>query len=223
MSTRITLLILALSFFSACETTAQNWGNGRNITASNNVISEERSLQGFDEIKVCCSIAVDLYQSNSYEVEVEAADNVLQYVRTEVVGDRLEIGMENNINIRNNGRIRVRVSMPSLEAVSVSSSSTLTGHGTFRGGDLDLKCSSSGKMELDFEGEDINANANSSGTIRLAGSANDVKVNTSSSATFNAYDLQSRTARINSSSSSTVKISVSDRISANASSSASVR
>ncbi|MEM8582995.1 MAG: head GIN domain-containing protein [Bacteroidota bacterium] len=223
MSTRITLLILSLSILTACETTGQNWGNGRNITASNNVITEDRDLQGFDEIKVCCSIAVDLHQSNSFGVEVEAPDNVLQYVRTEVVGDRLEIGMESNVNIRNNRRIRVRVSMPSLEAVGVSSSSTLEGHGTFQGGDLDIQCSSSGRMELDFEGDDIDAVVNSSGTIKLAGSADRVDVNSSSSGSFNAYDLQSRRARINSSSSSSVKISVSEDLNAKASSSASVR
>ncbi|MEM6398550.1 MAG: head GIN domain-containing protein [Bacteroidota bacterium] len=223
MSIRITSLILLVGLMTSCEAYGQNWGRGRTIQASNNIITESRELSGFDELKICCSISVDLYKSDTYEVEVQAPDNVMSAVRTELMGDRLVIGMENNVNIRGGSRIKVRISMPSLEDVSVSSSSVLKGHDTFTGDELDVKCSSSGTIDLDFEGEEIDVSVNSSGRIELRGKADEVKVNSSSSGSVDAYDLATKSADVNSSSSSVVRISVSDRLEANASSSASIK
>lgn len=223
MTSRLTALLFCIALLTSAVNAQGRWGNNRQITASDNVETQTRNLDGFSEIKVCCSIEVDVHQSNNFRVEVEAADNILQYVVTEVRGDRLHIGYEDNINIRNNSKVRVTVHMPRLEEVSASSSSKLNGHSTFRGGNLRLECSSSAKINLNFEGDRVNADVSSSGRIELVGSADRLRANTSSGASMHAFDLATQEVDARASSGSNIRVHANSSLDARASSGATVK
>ncbi|MEM7573923.1 MAG: head GIN domain-containing protein [Bacteroidota bacterium] len=223
MTSRLTALLFCVALLTSAVNAQGRWGNNRQITASDNVETQTRNVDGFSEIKVCCSIEVDVHQSNTFRVEVEAADNILQYIVTEVRGSRLHIGFEDNINIRNNSKVRVTVHMPRLEEVSASSSSKLLGQSTFRGGNLRLECSSSAKINLDFEGERVNADVSSSGRIELEGSADRLRVNSSSGSSVHAFDLATQNVDAHASSGSNIRVHASSSLDARASSGATVK
>lgn len=88
---------------------------------------ENRNVSDFKEIKVSQSIAVNFIQSNNKSVEVLVQNpEDLQYVKTEVVNGVLQIYVDLPKKIFKKGlnNIKVQVSNPVLEGVTISSSST---------------------------------------------------------------------------------------------------
>ena len=223
MNSRLTVLVCCLAFLTSAVNAQGRWGNNRQVTASGNMETQSRNVDGFSEIKVCCSINVDVHQSNNFRVEVEASDNVLEYVVTEVRGDRLHIGYADNVNIRNNSNVRVTVHMPRLEEVSVSSSSKVMGHSTFQADEFQLQCSSSGKINLDIDGDRVDIDVSSSGRVELNGSADRLRANTSSSGSIHAFGLASQTVHAEASSGSSIRVNVSRSLEADASSGATIK
>jgi hypothetical protein len=79
----VTLAVL----FSGCTI---NIGPG--VRGSGNMMTETRDVKGFDEIVVNGSGDVTVDVTGTESLEVEAEDNILPLLTTEVVGGRLELG-----------------------------------------------------------------------------------------------------------------------------------
>lgn len=220
----LTLLLLTIAF----SLTAQhNYGNSWNwrsekIKGNGDVTTENRDISGFDGVTACCNINVELRQG-SFAVKVEAESNLLEYIRTEVSGGRLEIGFTRNTNISAKEKITVYVSLPELEYVGGSSSSSIVSKSNFKGEDLELDVSSGAYIELDFSGERLYTDASSGGKIRIRGDASRIKADASSGARIDAGDFVAKTANAGASSGGGVTVNASEALNADASSGGSVR
>src|SRR5690606_25260671 len=70
--------------------------NFKPISGSKNVITEKREVMGnFDKIQVSSTLEVELEQAPHYEISVQADDNLLEYIVTEVSGSTLNIYFDN--------------------------------------------------------------------------------------------------------------------------------
>jgi len=212
------LLVIALG-----SLTAQGWGKNKRITGNGDVVTQDRETRDFDGVSACCSLNVEMRKGGSCSVRIEAESNIQEYIRTDVVGGRLEVGFKNNVNLRNHEKITIYVTLPTLEFVGASSSSKITGKDAFTGEDLEIDASSSGRIELDWTGARVDADASSSGKIYLTGSGNRIKANVSSGANIRASDYSVKRARAGASSGGRVSIKVTEELTADASSGGSVR
>lgn len=100
--------------------------------------TKEYRLNGFSGLDVSWIYQVELTQSGRYGVRVEAPDFILPYLRVEVRGGNLILGLEDTPReirrrIENGGRNEVRayVSMPDLGELKVSGAAKVTGKGDF--------------------------------------------------------------------------------------------
>jgi Putative auto-transporter adhesin, head GIN domain len=210
------LLIMAISSIAL-------YSCGPAINGSGKIITEKRNTGNFTGVSTSSSIDVDVKIGNTYEVVVEADDNVLQYVRTEVVGGVLKVGYKDNISLRN-ADVTVHVIAPTLEKLSASSSGHITVDGVLANVQkIDLKATSSAEIEAAVDAPNIEADANSSGTITLKGRTQNFRVEVSSSAQIEAYDLLSETTIAQASSSGTANVHASVKLNGQASSSGLVR
>jgi predicted small secreted protein len=78
--------VLLISF--ACQAVS---GLGQTIRGSGNIVSESRTVSGFDSISVCCGMQLSLTQGTEESLQIEADDNLLPEITSTVSGSKLTI------------------------------------------------------------------------------------------------------------------------------------
>lgn len=200
------------------------WGwNTTKLEGNGDVVTQDRSVRDFRGVEVCCALRVELTAGSQYGVRVEAESNIIDYVRTEVSGDRLEIGFKEKVSLRSTADIVIYVTMPTIDYVAASSSSKVVGKSSFKGEDLDVDVSSSGKVELDFTGDYVRVDASSSGRCTLVGTGSRIKANASSGSSIRASDFRTRRGDAAASSGAGIVLYVTEELEADASSGGSVK
>lgn len=150
-----------------------NWGktsakffnfsiNFGGVKGSGNIANEKRNVADFNAIEVGGIFEVEVVAQKDFSVEVEADDNLLQYIETEVNGDTLEI--RTNKRISPKGRILVRVAAPNIENLRVSGASKLSLANLKNDS---LKVDASGASKIKVDGETRNLDVELSGASKL--------------------------------------------------------
>ena len=92
----------------------------KKIQGSGNIISESRELNNFTSIILLGSIDVNIKTSESNNCVVVADDNLIPFIKTEVVNNNLQISI--NKNYSSIEGIEVNVNAPEYDEVSISGS-----------------------------------------------------------------------------------------------------
>ena len=186
---------------------------------SGNIISENRKLADFKEITVGSSFDVEVKMGATTDVRVEADDNVIKYIETEVSGNTLKIGFKSNHGFSNT-HLKVFITTPELTSVKTSASASVNVEGVLTSSEkLKFKASSSSDINADVDAPEVEAEASSSGTIKLSGKTKTFTAAVSSSGDILASDLMSENTKASASSSGTAKVHASVTLDAKASSS----
>lgn len=183
-----TALILSVILFAGSSCKKDGWpcknGDG-------SVQTEVRSISGFTSIKNETDVEVIITQGSVYEVKVQAQQNLLDEVMTEVKGDELQIYSKHCIN--KHEPIVVYITMPTITRVEISGSGIVTttnkisegtlslvvsGSGAFNANDsiytdvVDLTISGSGVINYLGESRNASAVVAGSGLITMLGKGN---------------------------------------------------
>lgn len=143
------------------------------------------ALSDFNAISVSQNIELQIAQSDKYSVVVETDEAAEDYLNFIIKDQTLQIGYMNNVKSINGIKTTVYITLPDLVKLSVSSSASVTGEGTFSGNSLDLMSSSSGKIDLSLNYSFLNVSASSSSVINVRGKANISSFSASSSSRIN--------------------------------------
>lgn len=167
MKKHINNLVLAVSLLftlSSCE----------KVVGEGPVVTETRSNTNFDEVSLSLPGRLEVQQGTAFKIELSAQRNVLDKIRTQQNGSELVFKFENDVRIKSHEEITVKVTLPELEALSVSGSGNARAYGSFEGSSLRLRISGSGNLEVDEAVyNSIDATISGSGNIRVKdGSAN---------------------------------------------------
>src|ERR1035438_7091589 len=85
---------------------------------SGNVIKQERTVTAFNAIRISGAFDLILSQGNTQSVTVEADDNLMPIIKTEVKGDELII--ENTKPIHESHTLKVYVTVKELKKIDLS-------------------------------------------------------------------------------------------------------
>ncbi|NJK85898.1 MAG: DUF2807 domain-containing protein [Bacteroidales bacterium] len=129
---------------------------------------ETRKVEGFSKISLSISADVYLEQGKEFKVEVEADEDDLEKIITEVTGDELRI---KNKNWHDNlGKSTIYITMPEINGVSVSGSGSVSAKSSVKTSDLDLTISGSGSIYFDdLSSQEMKARITGSGNINCSG------------------------------------------------------
>lgn len=208
-SLTIAFIILGIT---SC-THAQFW---KSVTGSGKVVTKERKTDSFTGLKVSSGIDVYLKQGNNETVSVEADENLHEYILTEVRGGVLNVYSE--YSIRGAERKRVYVTMKEVIAVKTTSAGDVLGETPIISDRLELSASSAGDIKLEVHTKNTNIDISSSGNITISGETDMLRADLSSAGDLNAFDLKAREADVSVSSAGDADVSVSEKITARASS-----
>lgn len=193
-----------------------------NITGSGNIIKSDRSVGNFTSLKVNNGISVKVSSGTVQKVTVEADDNIIDDVETELVGEELVIKFSDKFSI-NNSDVTVNVVMPVVDALTAGGGSSISSLATLAKTDgMKLKASGGASINVDVDARSIKMESSGGATIKVKGRAQKVEIDGSGGATVNAYDLMAETAVLEASGGASVKAFASLNVDAKASSGATV-
>ncbi|HTH54626.1 MAG TPA: head GIN domain-containing protein [Cyclobacteriaceae bacterium] len=154
---------------------------------------ETRKVGSFSKLSFRVPGKLILKQGSTQSVVLEGDQDFLSKVETEIDGDRLVIGREDKWSWRdwrdgnNNNKITAYVTMTNIEGLGVGGSGDLVGEGKFSTGDIELKVSGSGSMQIEIEAKgDMKADVSGSGDIDVKGTCQSFDSGISGSGKVNA-------------------------------------
>ena len=206
------LLVNISTLFAGCRMFGER-GNG-------NVIKQERTVPPFKAIKISGAFDIILSQGTTQSVIVEADDNLMSIIKTEVKGDELII--ENTKPIRNSRSLKVYVTVKELKKIDITSAVDLETSGKLTMDELSIEGSgaSDSKMELDVKKLDIECSGGSK--LKFSGTATNVTMDVSGAVDIYAYDLLTESFHLDISGAGKAEINVSKELNAEISGAASV-
>lgn len=191
-------------------------------TGSGNIITQNRSVGNFSGISVSNSFDVEVKIGAVTEVRVEADDNIMKHIVTNVSGNDLRIKVEGMHNI-NNAHMKVYITTPELNSIKASASSSVKVLDVIKNnGKLHFTATSSADIEAEVDAPEVEAEANSSGSVTLRGKTKNYKAQVSSSGDIKSAGLLSENTEVEASSSGSADVHASVSLNAKASSSGSI-
>lgn len=190
-------------------------------SGSGNIEQQNRNVSSFNTVKASSGIKVFVKQG-SHKVRVEADDNILEDVVTEVSGGNLNIKFRNGVSIKN-ADVVVYVETPELTGVYASSGADVEVQETLHADKtLHFQASSSGSIIAMVDAPSVNLDASSSGDIDIKGRTRQMDAQASSSGSIKAAELLSESTRAQASSAGSIDVHASVSLNAQASSGASI-
>lgn len=192
------------------------------IEGSGVLRSQERSVLDFHAIDASGALDLEVVQGSPQRVEVSTDDNLLPLLRTEVRGGTLAIEMKSLVDTT--GAIRVRITAPAVDAISLSGASDAKIKG-FTGQDFQLETSGSGSVTLEamrLTGT-LTIETSGSSAIRAQGESRALTINTSGSSNVDTRSLAAASVTVDASGSTDVLVFAKDSLTVDLSGAGSVR
>ncbi len=211
------LKLFLIAVLCVATVTAADAQFKKRVSGNGKVQKEERKATPFTGVKTSAGIDVFLSQGQGHSIVVEADENLIDYIITEIDNGTLRI-YPDNISIRGTRTMRVYVTMEDVESLHTSSAGDIIGETPVRAEKMKISTSSSGDVKLEVYASELRLKTSSAGDITLKGTADYVDASTSSAGDIKAYDLEVREADLRASSAGDIKITVTERMNARASS-----
>lgn len=167
---------------------------------SGNIVTEKRDVAGFNAIDVSNVFVVEVTSQSEFSVEVEADDNLLPLIRTEVQNGRLEISAEKKI--KSKSPIKVRIGAPNIAKLNASGASRTT--------------------ISNISGTAINLDISGASKVTLKGNASQLTADMSGASSVDATELQCEKVSVDSSGASKAKVNATGTLSVDASGASSI-
>ena len=150
-----TPIILLSLLFGACMQF-----NSFGERGSGKVITEQRDVSGISAVNLATIGRMTIEVGNVESLRVEAEDNLMQYLKTDVSNGELTIKNRDLINLNNTKPIRYFLTVKNLDSISISSS------GDIQAPDLEsrafsINISSTGNLDIGaLKADRLNVNRN---------------------------------------------------------------
>ncbi len=136
--------------------------NFKGVKGSGNMSAEDRNVSGFHGIDVGGVYQVEITAQKEYSVRIEADDNLLPLIQTEVNDGILKIESERRISPKS--KIRIIIGAPNIDNLEVSGVASVTLNDIKNEG---LTIDSSGASKIKITGETAKLTVDVSGATKI--------------------------------------------------------
>ena len=209
---KILITILMSIFFLSCNFDIigpGKRGNGKVTDESRNV------SESFTAVKASEGLDVYITQGNSAGIVVEADENIIDLIRTDIRDGVLRIHTEKPIGRAKSKK--VHVTMPEITKLSASSGADLETKGLINADKLVIDSSSGADIIVMVKASEVECNASSGSDIRVSGTAETLIADANQGSDIRAGDLEVKNCTAEASSGSDITVNASEEINARAS------
>lgn len=212
----IIVLITAI-ILSSCNININNGEKG-----NGNVVTQERNVsENFTEVRGSAGLEVYLTQGNENKIVVEADENLLQYITTDIESGKLHVTTSSNIG-RSKAK-KVYVTFKKLNNIEASSGADVIASSVIKSRNLSLRSSSGADLKLEIFSEDLDIKSSSGSEVEVSGKASSLNADASSGSEIDAEKLLVVNCNAEASSGAEVTINVKDRLETNVSSGGNIK
>lgn len=162
---------------------------------SGNLKAENRNVSNFREIEANGAINLEVSVQQEYALTIEADDNLLEFIKTEVEGDTLKIYSEGKFSMRS--KINVKISLPELERVKMNGASNA--------------------VIANIKSDTFRLEANGASKIKATGEISEFEADANGASRIDAEELKMQSANVNANGASSIMVSAVNRLEADAS------
>jgi hypothetical protein len=190
---------------------------GPSEPGSGNVITQMREVEDFHAIQVDYPAQVFVMQGSSISVEIEAEDNLLPGLQTQVRDGTLEIFYDvkdDKARVNPSKTVKVMITVKELDNVSVDSAGDLRIEG-IESDEFLVSVHGAGNLELkDINVKALSVDLSGAGNMVASGAADDFNLSLSGFGNFNGKELHNKTANVELSGAGSATVWVDDELDA---------
>lgn len=225
----VVAILLAPQFGWARPSMFAMFNNGESFIGpgergSGNVVTETREVSGFRAVEIDYPAQVYITQGSTESLEIEAEDNLLPNLKTEVRNGRLDIfyRREDGKHVNPTETVKITVVVRDLEDVEFNSAGELFIEG-IESDSLDVSLSGAGNVELDeIQVNALDLSLSGAGSATASGRADSLDLTISGFGDFEGEDLHSQEARVDISGAGSATVWVDDDLDAQVSGAGSI-
>lgn len=190
---------IVLSVVLVLVLTACNGGlaiNVGGVQGSGKMSSETRALEGVSQVELASFGELTVLMGDKEEIVIEAEDNILPLITTNVTAGKLVISTRPNTSIGASQRVRYTLTVKSMDTLVLAGSGNIKVVGTLKGRDVTVKIAGSGDITIeDVQASDLFVDISGSGSVDVRGKADTLLAEINGSGSTNGSDLESRSAK----------------------------
>lgn len=213
---KLGLLCLVIVLFSSTSTYAL-----KTVRGNGDVEKETRNIRSFDAIDISSAFDVELTQSNNESLVIEADENVMDHIYTEVVGGTLKIYTKGNI--RNVKTMKAYISFKMISEIEVSGACDIVGMNKMKFNEFSFDASGASEIELSFTATNVELDLSGASEINFSGYADVLEIDASGAVDIRALDFEVKNCEIDASGACTVKVFVTEDLEIEASGATTIR
>lgn len=214
---RIAIAALMALFTTSCAFDI-SFGEGKR--GNGEVVEESRKVtEEFTEVYASEGLDVFVTQGANFSINVEADENIIELIGTDIRDGRLKVHAIENI-----GRAtkNVYVTLPEIASLSTSSGADLIGQNTIKASKIELDASSGSDIEVEVDANEVSADTSSGADIKVSGRTEVLYADASSGSDIKARGLVAKRCTADASSGADISVNVSESLVADASSGADI-
>jgi len=214
---KIMIAAIAVITLNSCAfdiNIGQENGNG-------NVVTEERNVREFDKVKGSAGLDVYITKGSENKVVVEADENLMMFIETEVSNGRLSISTKRSIG-RSKAK-KVHVTYVDLSEIAASSGADVIVNSVIKNESITLDASSGADLEVEVFAKDLYVETSSGADIKVRGKATRLKAKSSSGSEIDAEELLVISCDADASSGGDITVNVKEELETEATSGGTIR
>lgn len=149
---------------------------------------------------------------------MEADDNIIPYIKTEIKNGQLNIFLDPEVIVRGYTAMNVSVSMPIITDINVAAAGRLEGSSPFAVNKLEIVASGAGSVKLEVKGSEVDVEASGAARLELKGEVEQFDLEMSSAATLKGWELRVKDCDAEISGAAKAEVSISGQLEAEISS-----
>ncbi|MFK7787798.1 MAG: head GIN domain-containing protein [Crocinitomicaceae bacterium] len=210
----LALVAVAVVAYSMSNYTASSnyTTSSKTITASTNITKEIRNVFDFDKLEVQGVFQVDVSYSSKEEVEIEAPDNLHEYIELNVKSGTLNIELSRNTQINSSCSIKIHIKTSKLNGFELSGASSVKLNNTLKDNSLSIESSGAASFKGDVDVNEAAIELDGAATVNLSGNATNANLELSGASQINDYSFEVDHLEIELSGASSAKITSSKAI-----------
>lgn len=228
----LTLVLVSSLAFASCsiDLSGNDTKNGKSglslsklVKASDRTEKEVRKVQAFEGIDVSSAIKVEVLDGSATNViTIDAPDNILQYIKTEVKNNMLVVYIDRSISM-NNSEVKISFPHQKIRNIKASGASVVKINGQHKVEDFKIGASGASVIKTSVIANTISIEGSGASSIEVSGNTQSLNIGISGASSFKGKALKAANVDVECSGASNATVWAVDQIKASGSGASSIR
>jgi hypothetical protein len=210
IKTIMIIQIIAVMTLLVLSAVSCKWTIGL-VRGSGNVEKEERDVSGIDEIDFSGMGNLIITQGEEESLVVEADDNILPLIETDVFGDTLSLGYKTGYNFIPTSNVRFYLTVIDLDKISLKGAGKIDCD-NLETDELEFEISGAGDIDFTIDADDLKVSSSGAGDMDFSGKVQSQDVDISGVGRYNSKELESKECTVTLSGAGSATVNVTEEL-----------